>query len=141
MVCRGVVRMAGEETQKVIGQYPEIGELYSDKYVAIPEIWRCPHCGDVHEAIVEYYCPQEEADSVKTNPSPPLPLSDWPWVVTAYAIVIVPSVAAVAGISFWARQSLDRFAIIAISSFVVLFVGVPAVLATWDWIKEKGSLT
>ena len=128
--------MAGEETQKVIGQYPKVGELYSDNYMDIPDIWRCPYCGEVHEAIVEYYRP-EEADGVKINPCPPLPLSDWPWVIAAYAIVVVPFVAAVVGIFLWARQNLDRFQVIAISSLVIIFVVVPAVLATWDWIKEK----
>jgi len=129
--------MTDEEMQKTMDQYPKIGEPYPDDYVGIPDIWRCSYCGDIHEGIDEGYCPAEEADGVKTDPCPPLTLSEWPWVIAAYAIVVVPFVAAVVGISFWARQSLDRFAIIAISSFVVIFVGVPATLATWDWIKEK----
>jgi hypothetical protein len=103
----------------------------------IPDIWRCPCCGDVHEAIVEYYRPEEEADGVKISPCPPRPLSDWPWVIAAYAIVVVPFVAAVVGISFWARQNLDRSAIIALSILVMIFLGVPVILATWDWIKER----
>jgi len=129
--------MAGEETQKIIDQYPKIGEASSDNYAGIPDIWGRPNCGDVHEPVVEYYCPQEDADSVKTNPCPRLPLSEWPWVITVYALVIVPFAAAVVGIHFWARQSLDRFAVIALTSFVAIFVVVPAILAMWDWLKPK----
>jgi len=129
--------MAGEETQKIIDQYPKVREASSDNYAGIADTWGRPSCGDIHEPVVEYYCPQEDADSVKTNPCPRLPSSEWPWVIAAYALVIVPFVAAVVGIHSWARQSLDRFAIITLGSFVMLFVVVPAILATWDWLKPK----
>ena len=129
--------MAGEETQKIIDQYPKVREASSDNYAGIRDIWRHPNCSDIGEPIVQYYRPQEDADSVKTNPCPRLPPSEWPWVITAYALIIVPIVAAVVGIHFWARQSLDRVAIIALGSFMVLLIGVPAILATWNWLKPK----
>jgi len=101
--------MAGEQTQEIIDRYPKIGEPCSDNCVSIPDIWPWPYCGDVDEGIEEVFCTEEETDALKINPRPLHPLSDsfsdWLWVITAYAIVIVPFVAAVIGIFFWARQN------------------------------------
>lgn len=51
--------MAGEKTQKIIDQEPKIGDPYSDNHATIPDIWRWPYGGEVHEAIEDGYCPQE----------------------------------------------------------------------------------
>jgi len=97
--------MAGEQTQETIDRYPKIGGPYSDNDVGISDIWPWPYCGDVDEGIEEGFCTEEKTDGVTIIPRPPHPLSDWLWVIAAYAIVVVPFVAAVIRIFFWARQN------------------------------------
>ena len=97
--------MAGEQTRQITDPYSKIGESYSDNYAGIPDIWPWPYCGDVEEGIEEGFCTEEKTDVLKIIPSPPHPLSDWFWVIAAYAIVVVPFVAAVIRIFFWARQN------------------------------------
>ena len=129
--------MAGEKTQKIIDQVPVIDEPYSDNSQGSADIWHWPYGGDVQEGIEAGACPEEEADGVKMTLHPPLPASNRPWVITAYAIVVVPLIAAVAGIFSLARHNLDRFGILALTIPVMLFVAVPAVLAMWGWIRQK----
>jgi hypothetical protein len=111
MVYWGGVTMAGKRTKEIIGQYPTISGLSSNNYGSFSDIWPWPYCGDILEEIEEGFCSEEEIDSLKIHLPSPHPLADslseWLWVVTAYALVIVPFVAAVIGIFFWARQNLD----------------------------------
>ena len=103
--------MAGKQTRQITDPYPKIGESYSDNYAGIPDIWPWPYCGDVEEGIEEGFCTEEKTFAVQINSRPQQALSssvsDWFWVITVYAIVIVPFVAAVIGIFFWANHNLN----------------------------------
>ncbi len=103
--------MAGKRTKEIIGQYPKISGLSSNNCVNIPDIWPWPYSGDIHEEIEEGFCSEEQIDDVVIKPRPLHPLSEslseWLLVITVYALVIVPFIAAVIGIFFWTHQNLN----------------------------------